>query len=194
MIYFPSFAFMNSVMFESQKYTDFAEYKLQKPKMTEKEREIFLNHFTNNSGFPVGENKSLIAFAIMGGIFGEGIDLIGDKLIGCMIVTVGLPFLGGENELIKNYYDEAMHKGFEYAYRYPGFNKVMQAAGRVIRSETDKGIVVLIDHRYGKIEYKEIGDAVEAESLDREMASSLTWCAVAVGVSLLWGLVMVARV
>jgi Rad3-related DNA helicase len=98
----------------------------------------------------------------MGGIFGEGIDLIGNKLIGCIIVSVGLPMLGGEKALIKDYYDikpqgtSLKPQGFDYAYRYPGFNKVMQAAGRVIRSETDKGIVVLVDQRYGRGDYKEL--------------------------------------
>jgi Rad3-related DNA helicase len=121
----------------------------QKANMSEVERKNFLENFDNTS-------QHLIGFAVLGGIFGEGIDLIGEKLIGVVIVTVGLPMLGHENSLIKDYYEHHLHRGFEYAYRYPGFNKVLQAAGRVIRSEDDKGVVVLIDQRFASSEYKDL--------------------------------------
>jgi len=148
MIYFPSFAFLRNVYEILQQKTNY-EIVVQKPKMSESERAEFL------SMFEAGD-KGLIGLCVLGGIFAEGIDLIGDKLVGVMIISVGLPVLGGEKALIKEYYDVQINKGFEYAYRYPGFNKVMQAAGRVIRSESDKGIVVLVDQRYTKREYKEL--------------------------------------
>jgi len=175
-VYFPSFSFMKQVYdlcrdaachvqprrgdFQSSFCSDAACHVqnpnnenctivCQKPRMSEKEREGFLQQFDN-------QDQHLIAFAVLGGIFSEGIDLIGSKLIGCMIITVGIPGLGGENDLIKDYYELENHKGFEFAYRYPGFNNVMQAAGRVIRSEEDKGIVVLVDQRFTKAHYKEL--------------------------------------
>jgi DNA excision repair protein ERCC-2 len=152
LIYFPSFSFLNNV-YDLCKMDDGKHRHdniiCQKSKMSERERKEFLNLFEK-------QDQTMIAFAVMGGIFGEGIDLIGNKLIGCMIISVGLPSLGGEKALLKDYYDQALNAGFEYAYRYPGFNKVMQAAGRVIRSETDQGIVVLVDQRYGRTDYKEL--------------------------------------
>ena len=148
-IYFPSFSFLQRVYDYMQTYNVFEKIVCQKQKMSEKERESFLNLFENTS-------ELLIAFAVLGGLFSEGIDLTGDKLIGCMVISVGLPSLGGERTFIKDYYDHSLHKGFEYAYRYPGFNKVMQAAGRVIRSEEDKGWVILVDQRYAKNYYKEL--------------------------------------
>ncbi len=81
-------------------------------------------------------------------IFSEGIDLRGDRLIGSMIVGVGLPQMNHEQELIKSYYDEKEHLGFAYAYQLPGMNKVLQAGGRVIRGMADQGIVVLADQRF----------------------------------------------
>jgi len=147
-VYFPSFSFLTFVYDKLKEKTP-ANIICQKPNMNEEERSEFLSRFEET-------NETLIGLAILGGIFSEGIDLVGNKLIGAIIVTVGLPVLGGEKSLIQTYYDEKMHKGFEYAYRYPGFNKVMQAAGRVIRSETDKGFVILVDQRYTKREYKEL--------------------------------------
>ncbi|MCL1827580.1 MAG: ATP-dependent DNA helicase, partial [Candidatus Cloacimonetes bacterium] len=153
LVFFPSFAFMNGVVAASEEYKQEANYTFQKRNMSVTARKDFLSLFDKENQTAINSDKSFIAFAVMGGIFGEGIDLIGDKLIGCFIVSVGLPSLGGEKELIKDYYEQATHQGFEYAYRFPGFNKVMQAAGRVIRSENDKGIIVLIDQRFGKQDY-----------------------------------------
>ncbi len=90
----------------------------------------------------------------MGGIFSEGIDLVGDKLIGAIIIGVGLPQICFERNIIKDYFDHHENKGFDYAYTYPGINKVLQSAGRVIRSEEDKGSVLLIDDRFTTYRYK----------------------------------------
>src|SRR5437773_5938919 len=92
----------------------------------------------------------------MGGIFGEGIDLIGDRLVGAVVVGVGLPQLCVERDLIRDYFQEKNGCGFEYAYVYPGLNRVIQAAGRVIRSESDRGIVVLMDSRFAQHRYREL--------------------------------------
>ena len=94
------------------------------------------------------EDKSLLGFCVMGGIFGEGIDLKQDSLIGVIIVGTGLPLVCPERELLKAYFDEQDGNGFDYAYRYPGMNKVLQAAGRVIRTEEDIGVVALLDERF----------------------------------------------
>ena len=89
----------------------------------------------------------------MGGIFGEGVDLVGDRLIGCAIVGVGLPQVNPRQEILRRYYDEAGGTGFDYAYRFPGMNKVLQAAGRVIRTQEDRGVVLLLDDRFAAPEY-----------------------------------------
>lgn len=98
--------------------------------------------------------QTLVGFAVMGGIFGEGIDLVGDRLVGAAVVGVGLPGISLERELIKEYFANSLHAGFEYAYLYPGINRVLQAAGRVIRTENDRGVVLLIDQRYARYQYK----------------------------------------
>ena len=125
--------------------------------MTEEEREEFLQHFMGNSHldlqeqiqFPIEiESRSLLGFCVMGGIFSEGIDLKQDSLIGVIIVGTGLPLVCSEREILKNYFDEQEGNGFDYAYRYPGMNKVLQAAGRVIRTEEDLGVVALLDERF----------------------------------------------
>jgi Rad3-related DNA helicase len=92
----------------------------------------------------------------MGGIFGEGIDLKGERLTGVVIVGVGLPGIGPERELLRAYYTQAHGCGFEFAYQYPGINRVLQAAGRLIRSETDRGVVLLIDRRYAQQRYRSL--------------------------------------
>lgn len=148
-IFFPSYEYMMKIYerFEGQ-----SEIKVivQSSGMTEKEKEDFLNEFSS-----YGEN-TMAAFAVMGGIFGEGIDLAGEKLSGAVIVGVGLPKICTERNLISSYFDKERSKGFEFAYIYPGINKVLQSAGRVIRTENDRGIVLLIDERYGSSEYKRL--------------------------------------
>jgi len=118
--------------------------------MSESEREGFL------SCFVPGADQSLVGFAVMGGVFGEGIDLVGDRLTGAIIVGVGLPQVCLEREIMRDYFQDKKGLGFEYAYVYPGINKVLQAAGRVIRTENDRGVVLLIDERFGHLGYKRL--------------------------------------
>jgi DNA excision repair protein ERCC-2 len=92
----------------------------------------------------------------MGGIFGEGVDLAGERLSGTVVIGTGLPAVCAERELIRRYYDENNGRGFDYAYTYPGLNRVLQAAGRVIRSENDKGFVILVDGRFAGYKYKRL--------------------------------------
>ena len=94
------------------------------------------------------EEKSLLGFCVMGGIFSEGIDLKNDSLIGVIIVGTGLPQVCYEREILKDYFDEQGEFGFDYAYRFPGMNKVLQAAGRVIRTSDDIGTITLLDERF----------------------------------------------
>ncbi|WP_230398979.1 ATP-dependent DNA helicase [Novisyntrophococcus fermenticellae] len=125
------------------------ETPLQSSGMNEREREEFLDAFSGNGG----QGESLIGFCVMGGIFSEGIDLDGEQLIGAIVVGTGIPQLSVERELLKKFYDRRGENGFDYAYRYPGMNKVLQSAGRVIRTAQDKGVVVLLDERFLHREY-----------------------------------------
>lgn len=142
LVFFPSYRYMNEV------YTRFCEKNpdiktiLQEAYMNEEEREEFLNKFSSDN------EEELVGFAVMGGLFSEGIDLTGDKLIGTIIIGVALPQVCLERNIINDYFLHNNNQGFEYAYMYPGMNKVMQAAGRVIRTEKDKGIILLIDERF----------------------------------------------
>ena len=115
--------------------------------MTEEDREEFINNFR--------EKRNVIGVCVLGGIFSEGIDLPGDMLIGAVIVGVGYPKISIEREIIKDYFNE---KGYDYSYIYPGINKVLQAAGRVIRTELDEGRVLFIDDRYLSGKYKIVVD------------------------------------
>lgn len=143
LVFFPSYSYMNKTIDSfSEKYPDI-EIHTQESGMNEEERNAYLARFSENRRGPV------LAFAVMGGIFGEGIDLKGEKLIGALIVGPGLPGISVERDLYKKYYEERGENGFNYAYKLPGFNKVLQAAGRVIRDEKDKGLILLIDSRYG---------------------------------------------
>lgn len=118
--------------------------------MNEIEREEFLNCFENQN------DRTLIGFCVMGGIFSEGIDLAEDRLIGAIIVGTGLPQVCNERELLKQYFDAKKMSGFDFAYLYPGMNKVLQSAGRVIRTESDKGVIVLLDVRFLDNRYQAI--------------------------------------
>lgn len=120
---------------------------MQHSNMNEAEREEFLQAFEQEDG------GTLVAFCVMGGIFGEGIDLKNDRLIGAVIVGTGLPQISNEREILKQYYDKQGLSGFDYAFRYPGINKVLQAAGRVIRTQEDRGIIVLLDERFLQSDY-----------------------------------------
>ena len=149
MIFFPSYSLLKSVYEVVLQRKDFEDIVVmcQQSSMAEKDREEFLAQFET-----VGD-KSLAAFCVMGGIFSEGIDLTNDKLIGTVVVGTGLPQVCVEREIIANYFKEMGMNGFDYAYKYPGMNKVLQAAGRVIRTHEDKGIIALLDERFGTREY-----------------------------------------
>lgn len=123
---------------------------LQSSGMSEEDREKFLEAYEEE-----GE-RSLVGFCVMGGIFSEGIDLTGKRLIGAAVVGTGLPQVGSEREILKEYYDHKKRRGFDYAYRYPGMNKVLQAAGRVIRTKEDRGVVLLLDERFLQRSYQEL--------------------------------------
>lgn len=150
--FFPSYRFMEEV------YDAFADMQdegqeidavMQSQYMSEEAREIFLENFEE-----VREH-SLMGFCVMGGIFSEGIDLAEDKLIGAVIVGTGLPQVCRERELLKNYFDGQGLRGFDYAYLYPGMNKVLQSAGRVIRTDEDRGVILLLDERFRDTRYQE---------------------------------------
>ncbi|WP_422486872.1 ATP-dependent DNA helicase [Gudongella sp. DL1XJH-153] len=148
MIFFPSYVYMNRVYEEFVDNYPQMRTLIQRGAMNEKEREEFLESFKD------GEN--LVAFAVLGGVFSEGIDLSGDRLIGAVVVGVGMPQIGFERNIIRDYFDHNLGQGFHYAYTYPGMNKVLQAVGRVIRTEDDRGTVLLIDDRYLQGTYKKL--------------------------------------
>lgn len=142
LVFFPSYAYLNEVLPGVQALASHAEFIVQTSSMADSERESFLN------AFRAQRDKTIVGFAVMGGIFGEGIDLMGDRLIGVAVVGLGLPQLGLERNLIRNHFDSQGVDGFDYAYLFPGLNRVFQAAGRLIRSETDRGAVLLVDSRF----------------------------------------------
>ncbi len=148
MIFFPSYVYMERV-YERFKgiYTNL-NITIQNNAMNEIQREEFLSRFHLES--------DLIAFAVLGGVFSEGIDLVGDSLIGAVIVGVGMPQICFDRNIIKDFFDHNTGDGFNYAYTFPGMNKVLQAVGRVIRTEEDKGAILLIDDRYSKALYKRL--------------------------------------
>jgi len=149
MVFFPSYAYMQSVYKVFTELYPSITVSIQESNMADEEREEFLNKFDNRS-------ENLIAFCVLGGSFSEGIDLIGDKLIGSIIVGVGLPQVCFERKLIEEYFNNNSSFGFHYAYTFPGINKVIQAAGRVIRTEHDKGIILLLDDRFASDLYQKI--------------------------------------
>lgn len=126
----------------------------QKSSMREEEREAFLEEFSGERSCQ--REGSFVAFCVMGGIFGEGIDLKREQLIGAIIVGTGLPQMSNEREILMNYYEKRSGEGFDYAYRYPGMNKVLQAAGRVIRTAEDVGVIELLDERFLQSDYKNL--------------------------------------
>ena len=146
-VFFPSYKLMKDVYEVYSEMDDTTEAIMQKAGMKETEREEFLERFAEDN------HTTLVAFGVMGGIFGEGIDLKHEQLIGVIVVGTGLPQVSNEREILKNYYDKHSENGFDYAFRYPGMNKVLQAAGRVIRTVEDKGIILLLDERFLQKEY-----------------------------------------
>ena len=144
MIFFPSYEMLSAV-YDIARDSNLAlvsELVVQEPFMEEKSREDFLEKFRRKAG------KPLIGFCVLGSIFSEGIDLTGESLIGVVIVGTGLPQICNEREVIREYFDRQQKKGYDYAYRYPGMNKVLQAAGRVIRTAQDTGTILLMDERF----------------------------------------------
>jgi DNA excision repair protein ERCC-2 len=150
LVFFPSYEYLAMVHERFSSECPEVETIVQTPAMLESERDAFLERFSEDNP------DSLVGFVVMGGIFGEGIDLVGERLSGAIIVGVGLPALSPERDLIKDYYDRLSNNGFKYAYVYPGINRVFQAAGRVIRSEQDRGVVLLIDDRFTRTEYRSL--------------------------------------
>ena len=148
LLFFPSYAYLAMVLERFQAEFEGVDTIAQTPDMSESAREDFLNRFQTTIA------DTLVGFAVMGGVFGEGIDLKGDRLTGAVIVGVGLPGIGPERDLIRQYYDSQGERGFAYAYQYPGINRVLQAAGRVIRSQSDRGAILLIDQRYVQERYR----------------------------------------
>ena len=150
MVFFPSYRLMEDVyqVYQDEFYASWVRCISQHASMTELEREEFLEEFSEES------DETLVGFCVMGGIFSEGIDLIGDRLIGAAVVGTGLPQVNCEREILKDYYDEKGEQGFDYAYRYPGMNKVLQAAGRVIRTKEDNGTILLMDERFLNRDYR----------------------------------------
>lgn len=152
MAFFPSYKLLEDVyrIYEEEFSADWVRCICQTSEMNEREREEFLDEFTE------GTEKTLLGFCVMGGIFSEGIDLMGDRLIGAAIIGTGLPQVSAEREILKKYYDEKGENGFDYAYRYPGMNKVLQAAGRVIRTQEDTGTILLMDDRFWNMDYRSL--------------------------------------
>ena len=151
LIFFPSYRFMEDVYEQFLAVNEQeADCMMQSGNMNEADREEFIQEFSNP------REKSLAAFCVLGGIFSEGIDLKEDLLIGVLIVGTGLPQICNQREILKEYYQEENGQGFDYAYQYPGMNKVLQAAGRVIRTASDRGIIGLLDERFLRSDYRQL--------------------------------------
>ena len=153
MAFFPSYRMMRDVfrIYRKEFDREGVNWVLQAPGMQEDDREIFLENFYDNP------KETLVGFCVMGGMFSEGIDLKGTRLIGAVIAGTGLPQISAERELLRRYFDELEPgSGFDYAYRFPGMNKVQQAAGRVIRTAEDLGVIVLLDERFTTAGYRRL--------------------------------------
>lgn len=147
--FFPSYVYLAMVVDRFEADSPDTRILVQSRDMDDAGRIGFLDRFSAQN------EETLVGFAVMGGIFGEGIDLVGDRLSGAVVVGVGLPAICPERDLIRGYFD-ARGKGFDFAYRYPGINRVLQAAGRVIRTEHDRGVVLLVDQRFSSPGYQEL--------------------------------------
>lgn len=149
-IFFPSYQYLLAVYEQFKQQDEVTKTIIQAAGMTETEREAFLDAFKPN------QTETLLGFAVLGGIFSEGVDLIGDRLNGVVLIGVGLPQLCFERNLIKDHFNQQNKNGYDYAYVYPGMNKVLQAGGRLIRSEEDHGTIVLIDDRFLQRRYQQL--------------------------------------
>lgn len=150
MVFFPSYQYMAEIERILEDEPLEADLLVQGQGMDEEERKEFLEEFEKE------RDHSLVAFCVMGGVFSEGIDLKEERLIGVIIVGTGLPMVCVEQEILKGYFDETEERGFDFAYQYPGMNKVLQAAGRVIRTQEDEGVILLLDDRFLRREYLEL--------------------------------------
>jgi len=151
MAFLPSYHYLKeveAVLYEISEESIGFTFLSQASSMNEAQREQFLKEFS------IERENSFVALCVMGGVFTEGIDLRADQLIGAIIVGTGLPMVCTEQQILKEYFDEKEQKGFDYAYQYPGMNKVMQAAGRVIRTVDDEGIIALLDERFLRPDYQ----------------------------------------
>ncbi len=146
-VFFPSYDFLEKVLEYFKKLNNTFNIVVQKSNMNVVEKDSFLNTFND-------ENKNSIGFLVSGGTFSEGVNLVGNKLIGAVVVGVGISKINFKSDTVKNHFDNYNNMGYEFAYMYQGFNKILQSAGRVIRSETDRGVILFIDNRYVKNEYK----------------------------------------
>ncbi len=144
-VFFPSYQFMENVFEQFAAMDTGMDCVKQSSNMREAEREAFMEEFAKERAV------SMVAFCVLGGIFSEGIDLKHEQLIGVLVVGTGLPQICTQREILKEYYND---RGFEYAYQYPGMNKVMQAAGRVIRTADDRGVIGLLDERFLRRDYR----------------------------------------
>ncbi len=153
MVFFPSYLFLeqiHEIMLDKLIFTKDVKIVLQERNMKESNREQFLEQFSEEE-----TNETLIGLCVMGGIFSEGIDLTNDRLIGVIIVGTGLPQVCAERDIIRQYYDEMEQDGFSYAYLFPAINKVLQTAGRLIRTSEDRGVIALLDERFRQRAYQE---------------------------------------
>lgn len=152
LVFSPSFAYQRQLVRSlSEIKDDRIDFVIQPSRMTEQQKEKFLAYFQMEEG-----EKPLVGLTVLGSLFNEGIDLVGEELTGVMVIGTGIPALSPEREILSQYYDAKSGKGFEYAYMWPGFNRVTQAMGRLIRSQDDFGIVLLIDDRYGRTDYRQL--------------------------------------
>jgi Rad3-related DNA helicase len=151
LVFFPSYEYLIQVFdaYMKLELPDHVKTIVQQPAMTETDREVFLNNFQ-------ARTDTLLGFAVLGGIFAEGIDLVGDRLNGVAIIGVGLPKITLERNVMKGHFQEQGYDGFDFAYIYPGMNKVQQAGGRLIRTEKDSGFILLIDDRYYTSKYRSL--------------------------------------
>lgn len=169
MVFFPSYRMLQDVyaIACAEGLDEQVTLIFQNPNMKEEAREEFLRQF---------EGEHVVAFCILGGIFAEGIDLVGERLIGTVVVGIGLPMVCNEREILRNYFEEREGMGFEYAYLYPGMNKVLQAAGRVIRTAEDHGVILLLDERFLRSSSRQLfpreWEGYEVVSLDTVTAIS----------------------
>ena len=150
MVFFPSYQYMGEIEEILEEEPLKADLLVQGQGMGEAEKAEFLEEFEKE------RSHSLAAFCVMGGVFSEGIDLKEERLIGVIVVGTGLPMVCVEQEVLKGYFDETEEKGFDFSYQYPGMNKVLQAAGRVIRTPGDRGVILLLDDRFLRRDHLEL--------------------------------------